>query len=164
MISLLVAMSRNHVIGINNDLPWHLPDDLQYFKKTTTGNTIIMGRKTYESIGRPLPNRRNVVITRGNDEFPEEVEVIRDLETVKKWNEENPKDHLFVIGGGVIFDQVLPFADCLYITWIDEDFEGDTYFPKFSLSEWELTSKTKGKKDEKNPYDYYYLIYERKKV
>ncbi|GGN56207.1 dihydrofolate reductase [Oceanobacillus indicireducens] len=162
MISLLVAMDRNHVIGSDNDLPWHLPDDLRYFKETTTGHTIIMGRKTFESIGRILPKRKHVVITRGNYEFPEEVEVIHDLEPIKTWNDDNPQEEYFVIGGGDIFKQVLPFADRLYITWIDEDFAGDTFFPSISLDEWELTEKTKGKKDEKNPYDYYYLVYERK--
>lgn len=162
MISLLVAMDRNHVIGSNNDLPWHLPDDLRYFKETTTGHTIIMGRKTFDSIGRVLPNRKHVVLTRGNDEFPKEVKIIRDLEPIKLWNKDNPQEEYFVIGGGDIFKQVLPFADRLYITWIDEDFEGDTFFPDFSLDEWELTSKSKGKKDEKNPYDFYYLVYERK--
>ncbi|MEJ8765130.1 dihydrofolate reductase [Oceanobacillus sp. HCA-5259] len=162
MISLLVAMDRNHVIGSDNDLPWHLPDDLRYFKETTTGHTIIMGRKTFESIGRVLPNRKHVVLTRGNYEFPEEVEVIHDLEPIKTWNDDNPQEEYFVIGGGDIFKQVLPFADRLYITWIDEDFAGDTFFPSISLDEWELTGKTKGKKDEKNPYDYYYLVYERK--
>lgn len=155
-------MDRNHVIGSNNDLPWHLPDDLRYFKETTTGHTIIMGRKTFDSIGRVLPNRKHVVLTRGNHEFPKEVKIIRDLEPIKSWNNDNPQEEYFVIGGGDIFKQVLPFADRLYITWIDEDFEGDTFFPSFSLDEWELTSKSKGKKDEKNPYDFYYLVYERK--
>lgn len=163
MISLLVAMDRNHVIGLNNDLPWHLPDDLRYFKETTTGNTIIMGRKTFDSIGRVLPNRRNVVLTRGTSDFPAGVEVVRDLETIKEWNENYPDEEYFVIGGGDIFNQVLSFADRLYITWIDEDFDGDTFFPEFSLEEWDLIRKTKGKKDEKNPYDYYYLVYEQKK-
>ncbi|MCM3738909.1 dihydrofolate reductase [Oceanobacillus luteolus] len=165
MISLLVAMDRNHVIGSQNDLPWHLPDDLRYFKEKTTGNTMIMGRKTFDSIGRVLPNRRNVVITRSNNpDLPDGVEVIHNLETLKEWNDNNSAEEFFVIGGGEIFKQVLPFADRMYITWIDEEFEGDTFFPEFSLHEWELTSKTKGKKDEKNPYDYYYLVYDRKKA
>ncbi len=162
MISLLLAMNRNHVIGSNNDLPWHLPDDLRYFKEKTMGNTIIMGRKTFTSIGRALPKRRNVVITRSDIEFPEGVEVIHDFETVKKWNDDHPEEEFFIIGGGEVFKQALPIADHLYITWINEDFSGDVYFPKFSLEEWSLVSKIKGKKDEKNPYDYYYLVYNRK--
>lgn len=163
MISLLLAMDRNHVIGSHNDLPWHLPEDLRYFKEKTMGNTIIMGRKTFTSIGKALPKRRNVVITRKNIEFPEEVEVIHDLETVKKWNDDHPDEEFFIIGGGEIFKQALSFADHLYITWIDEEFDGDVYFPKFSLEEWSLASKVKGVKDEKNPYDYYYLVYNRKR-
>lgn len=162
MISLLVAMDRNHVIGFENSMPWHLPRDLQFFKKKTTGETIIMGRKTYESIGRVLPNRKNIVLTHKQMEFPESVEVINNLETVQQWDKANPNDEFFVIGGGAIFNQILPFAERMYITWIDGTFNGDTYFPNFSEEKWELTSKEKGEKDEKNPYDYYFLQYDRK--
>ncbi|HEX6593506.1 MAG TPA: dihydrofolate reductase [Bacillota bacterium] len=163
MISLLVAMSKNHVIGRNNDMPWYLPNDLKYFKEKTMGHTIIMGRKTFESIGRPLPGRKNVVITRSKTTtFPDEVEVIHDLKTVQTWNEKQPKEEFFIIGGGRIYKQMLPWADRLYITKIDESFEGDTYFPHFSEDEWTLTSSCKGIKDEKNRYDYYYLQYDRK--
>ncbi|KPH74764.1 dihydrofolate reductase [Oceanobacillus caeni] len=163
MISLLVAMDKNHVIGANNDLPWHLPKDLKFFKEKTTGNTIIMGRKTFDSIGKALPNRRNVVITKKGSHFPENIEVITDIDTVVKWNEENPDEEFFVIGGRNIFNQVLPLADRMYITWIEEEFAGDTYFPAFSDSDWVLTTKVKGDKDEKNPYDYYFLQYDRRK-
>lgn len=165
MISLLVAMDRNHVIGSNNDLPWHLPEDLQYFKEKTVGNTIIMGRKTFESIGRVLPKRQNVVLTRSNQTFPEGVEVIRDLNVVQEWKSSNPDKEYFIIGGGDIFNQAISFADRLYITWIDYDFTGDVYFPNFSIDEdWTLTSKTKGPRNEANPYDYYYLVYDRKMI
>ena len=165
MISLLVAMERNHVIGSNNDLPWHLPNDLRYFKEKTIGNTIIMGRKTFASIGRALPKRRNVVITRNSEiEFPDGVEVIDNLDLVRQWNNEQPNEEFFIIGGGEVFNQALSFADRLYITWIDEDFTGDVYFPEFSIEkDWSLSSKNKGPKDEKNPYDYYYLVYDRKR-
>jgi dihydrofolate reductase len=162
MISLLVAMDRNHVIGFDNGMPWHLPADLQFFKAKTTGNKMIMGRKTYESIGKPLPNRKNIVLTRKHTDFPEGIEVINDLETVKNWNAENPGEELFVIGGGKIFDQAISYADRMYITWIDAAFEGDTFFPEFQENEWQLTSKEKGIKNEKNPYDYYFLQYDRK--
>lgn len=162
MISFLVAMDQNNVIGYNNDIPWHLPRDLRFFRELTTGHTIIMGRKTYDSIGKPLPNRRNVVITRQNVELPDEVEVIHDLNTLYEWHKENPHEELFVIGGGNIFKQVLPHADRMYITLIEDTFEGDTYFPDFPEEEWTLTEKEKGEKDEKNPYDYYFLQYDRK--
>ncbi len=136
MISLLVAMDKNHVIGFENDMPWHLPKDLKFFKEKTTGNIMVMGRKTYESIGRVLPNRRNIVLTRKLIDFPEGIEVINDLKTVYEWNEENPDKEYFVIGGGDIFKQALPYADRMYITWIDEAFDGDT----FSL----ISQKTNG--------------------
>src|SRR5699024_12576876 len=139
-----------------------LPNDLKYFKEKTTGHTIIMGRKTYDSIGRPLPNRKNVILTRQTTEFPNDVEVIHNIEEIYEWQKSHPNEELFVIGGGDIFKQVLPFADRLYITKIDEAFEGDTFFPKFSLSDWKLTTSIKGEKDSKNNYDYYFQQYDRK--
>lgn len=162
MISLLVAMGKNHVIGFENDMPWHLPGDLKYFKEKTTGQTIIMGRKTFDSIGKILPNRRNVVLTRQETDFPDGIEVIQNIDLIYQWNQENPNDEFFVIGGGNLYEQVLPYADRMYITEIDESFHGDTYFPAFQSHEWELTSKVKGKKNEKNPYDYYFLQYDRR--
>jgi dihydrofolate reductase len=161
MISLLAAMDKNRVIGLNNDLPWHLPNDLKFFKEKTTGKTIIMGRKTFESIGRVLPKRKHVVLTKQKLDFPKEVMVIHDLNEISEWNKTNPDKEYFVIGGSAIFNQFLPLADRMYITWIDEAFQGDTYFPLFDETEWTLTSKVKGKKDEKNPYDYYFLQYDR---
>lgn len=162
MISLLVAMGKNHVIGFENDMPWHLPEDLKYFKEKTTGHTIIMGRKTFDSIGRVLPNRRNVVLTRQEIDFPDGVEVIQDINLIYQLNKENPDQEFFVIGGGDLYKQVLPYADRMYITKIDESFEGDTYFPTFVAEEWEVTSEVKGKKDDHNPYDYYFLQYNRR--
>ncbi|HLR51341.1 MAG TPA: dihydrofolate reductase [Candidatus Avamphibacillus sp.] len=164
MISLLVAMDTNHVIGFNNGMPWHLPKDLQYFKEKTTGHTIIMGRKTFDSIGRVLPNRKHIVITRNKElTLPDEVKIIYDVNEIKQLDKNNPKEEFFVIGGGGIFLQILPYADRMYITLIDQTFEGDVYFPEFSKEEWILTSKAKGDKDDKNPYDYYFLQYDRKR-
>ena len=162
MISLLVAMDRNHVIGLNNGMPWHLPKDLRFFKEKTTGNTIIMGSKTFNSIGIALPNRENVVLTRSQTDFPESVKVIDNLQTVLEWNSAYPTKEYFIIGGGNIFEQVIDIADRMYITWIDHSFSGDTYFPIFSQDDWHLTSKVKGEKNETNPYDYYFLQYDRK--
>lgn len=162
MLSFVVAMDRNRVIGLNNDLPWHLPKDFKFFKDKTTGHTMIMGRKTYESLGGPLPNRKSVVVTSKNPSYPEEVDVIHDINTIKEWNEKQPDEEFFVIGGAAIFKQVLPFVDRMYITRIDESFEGDTQFPAFSEENWNITSKKKGEKNEKNPYDYYFLQYDRK--
>lgn len=162
MISLLVAMDRNNNIGYRNSLPWHLPNDLKFFKEKTTGHTIIMGRKTYDSIGKALPNRKNIVITRKDIDFPEGIEVIDNLDILKQWNDENNAEEYFVIGGGEIFTQVLPFADRLYITMIDDTFPADTYFPLFSKDDWSLSINRPGEKDEKNPYDYAFLQYDRK--
>jgi len=162
MISLLVAMGKNHVIGFENDMPWHLPEDLKYFKEKTTGRTIIMGRKTYDSIGRVLPNRRSVVLTRQKLNFPKEIEVIQDIKQIYQWNKANPNQELFVIGGGNLYNQVLPYADRMYITEIDENFEGDTFFPTFEANEWTLTSKVKGERNNDNPYEYYFLQYDRR--
>ncbi|RLL48247.1 dihydrofolate reductase [Oceanobacillus piezotolerans] len=161
MISLLFAMDRNRVIGLNNDLPWHLPKDLQFFKRKTTGNTIVMGRKTFDSIGKALPNRRNVVLTSQKDFAVPNVEVIHDLEIFKAWNKSNPDEEYFVIGGAHLFEQILDIADRMYVTFIDEEFEGDTYFPAFNEQDFKMTSKEQGEKDDKNPYDYYFIQYDR---
>jgi len=155
-------MDRNRVIGKDNDLPWHLPNDLKFFKEKTTGNTIIMGRKTFDSIGRVLPNRKHIVLTKQNLDLPEEVSVIHNIAKIKEWNEQHPEEELFVIGGSAIFEQILPIADRMYITFIDESFEGDTFFPEFNEADWELTSKVKGEMNEKNQYHYYFLQYDRK--
>lgn len=161
MISLLVAMDRNHVIGFENDMPWHIPNDLKFFKNKTNGHSIVMGRKTFESLGRVLPNREHIVLSRSQISLPEEVKLINDLKVVLEWNEENPDKEIFIIGGGDIYKQMLPFADRMYITSINESFKGDTFFPRFNESDWKLTSKEKGIKDDKNPYDYYFLQYNR---
>lgn len=161
MISLLFAMDQNRVIGANNDLPWHLPNDLKFFKEKTTGNTIVMGRKTFDSIGRALPNRRNIVLSRNKIDLPNEVELIHDIDTIIKLNEEKPEEEFFVIGGGGLFEQILPYADRMYVTLIEEAFEGDVFFPVVSIDEWKEISRTKGIKDDKNPFDYYFIQYDR---
>lgn len=161
MISFIVAMDNNRLIGVNNDLPWHIPNDLQFFKEKTIGNTIIMGRKTFESLGRVLPKRHHIVVTKSQDrEFPKEVEVFSNLDEVIELSKKT-EDEIFVIGGGRVFSELLPHADRLYITQIDAVFSGDIYFPNFSMKDWKITSKIKGKKDNKNPYDYYFCQYDR---
>ncbi|MFD1068141.1 dihydrofolate reductase [Oceanobacillus locisalsi] len=161
MISLLFAADKNNVIGYQDGMPWHLPEDLKFFKEKTTGNTIIMGRKTLESMNGPLPKRRNVVLSRNTDLTIEGVEVIHDLSAVEHWNAEQPEVEYFIIGGGEIYEQALPIADRMYITRIDEAFPGDTFAPAFDETKWKLTEKKKGIKNEKNPYDYYFLQYDR---
>ncbi|EKN69501.1 dihydrofolate reductase [Neobacillus bataviensis LMG 21833] len=161
MISFIVAMDENRTIGKNNQLPWHLPEDLKFFKRVTMGHPIAMGRKTHDSIGRVLPGRENIVITRQPDYKSEECTIFYSVEEFVTYCREQD-DEIFVIGGAEIFKETFPFVDRLYITEIHEIFDGDTYFPKFTLDDWELTSSEKGIKNEKNPYDYDFKIYERK--
>lgn len=158
MISLLWAMDKNRAIGLNNQLPWHLPEDLKYFKRVTMGKPIAMGRKTYESIGRPLPGRENIVITRSQGVTIEGCTVIHDVKDLLKREDEE----LFVIGGAEIFKEIMPYADRLYITEIREVFEADTFFPEINMDNWELIESTPGIKDEKNPYTYEFFVYQRK--
>jgi dihydrofolate reductase len=162
MISLLVAMDNNRTIGKNNDLPWYLPADLKYFKKVTMGHPIVMGRKTYESIGRPLPGRENIIITRDKSYDIESAQVVHSIQEAIDVTKD--EDEVFVIGGAEIFKQYMPDSDRLYITQIEHDFDGDTFFPEINYAEWKIISKEKGIKDEKNPYDYYFMIYDRKEV
>ncbi|HJV45853.1 MAG TPA: dihydrofolate reductase [Bacillota bacterium] len=158
MISIVVAMSQNRVIGKNNQLPWHLPADLKYFKRVTMEHPILMGRKTFESIGKPLPGRTNVILTRQQDYQPEGCVVIHTVEDALKLasNEE-----LCVIGGAEIIREFLPFTDRLYLTLIEQDVEGDTYMPPLDLSAWQEVSYEKGITDEKNPYPFAFYVYEK---
>jgi dihydrofolate reductase len=160
MISFLVAMDRNKVIGRNNELPWHLPEDLKYFKRMTMGHPIAMGRKTHESIGRILPGRENIIITRNTDYKCEGCKVFSSIEDFVRYCNDM-EGEIFVIGGAEIFRETFDYADRLYITCIHEEFEGDTFFPEFDNSHWNLISIEKGIKNQKNPYDYDFRMYER---
>jgi dihydrofolate reductase len=157
-----VAMDQNRVIGKDNQLPWHLPADLAYFKRVTMGHPIVMGRKTFASIGRVLPGRENIIVTRNKSFSHEGCTILHSIEEIKTFAEKH-KGEVFVIGGAEIFKETLPFADRLYITKIEAKFPGDTFFPNFNEEDWKLVSTEKGPKDEKNPYDYYFLVYERKR-
>ena len=159
MRSLIVAFSRNRAIGKDNKLLWHLPNDLKYFKDITLGKTIVMGRKTFQSIGKPLPGRNNVVLTTNSTWKYEGVEVIHSLDELNSFN-----DELIFIGGEDIYKQVLPTVDRMYITYVDEYFEADAFFPPINREEWNELKKEKGIQDEKNPYNYYFLIYDKKNV
>ncbi|WP_088041974.1 dihydrofolate reductase [Bacillus sp. EAC] len=158
MIAAILAMSENNVIGLNNKMPWHLPQELAYFKKITTGHTVIMGRKTFESIGRPLPNRENIVVTRQPDYKAEGVAVINDIESYIK---ENLSKDLFIIGGEEIFKLSFPYLDTLYITEIQHNFEGDTFFPTFNKDEWKVKSCSEEQFDENSKIKFKYFIYEK---
>lgn len=164
MISLLVAMDENRLIGANNELPWYLPIDLKYFKEKTMNHTIIMGRKTYDSIGKPLPKRTSIVITRFPDkvDYPEDVIIVDNLEEIKMLAAENPEEEYFIIGGGEIFKEAIEFADRLYVTEIIETFTGDIYFPHIDEDIWVESERTKGDRDANNDYEYYFIQYDRK--
>lgn len=162
MISFIWAMDMNRAIGFQNKLPWHLPEDLKFFKRVTMGHPVIMGRKTHESIGRLLPGRENIVLTRDPNFQSDGIKVMHSVEEIFHYSRET-NEELFVIGGAEIFNELFPVADKLYLTMIHEEFQGDTYFPQFPIDDWKLVSSEKGITDEKNPYDFEFLIYERKK-
>lgn len=160
-ISLVVATDENGLIGKNNQLPWHMPADLKRFKEITTGHTIIMGRKTFESIGRPLPNRKNVVITRqDNYSVPEGVVVVNSLEDALELSRNEPE--VFVIGGSEIFKHAYQQTDRVYLTLIHHQFEGDTWFPLPGKNDWEWTKTADFEPDEKNPFPYSYWQIDKK--
>ncbi|RFU65453.1 dihydrofolate reductase [Peribacillus glennii] len=161
MISLLFAMDENRVIGKDNKLPWHLPADLNYFKNVTMGHPIVMGRKTFESIGRVLPGRENIVVTRNADFKLEGVTVLHSVDEVIKLADSSDRE-IFVIGGAEIFKGILPQTDRLYITEIHHEFQGDTYFPAINEAEWEQLSSTPGIVDEKNRYPHDFIVLGRK--
>jgi len=161
MISLIVAMDKNKVIGVNNQLPWHLPADLKYFKKVTTGHPIVMGRKTRDSIGRNLPNRENVIITRNPDYQCEDCTVLHSIDEFYEWSNAHAEDEIFIIGGAELFSETIKKTDRLYITKIDAEFEGDTFFPALDWQEWQVVSEQKGIVDEKNIYPHTFFVYER---
>ncbi|MAG91893.1 type 3 dihydrofolate reductase [Candidatus Woesearchaeota archaeon] len=144
MISLIAAMGRNRVIGKDNSLPWKLPEDMKRFKELTSGKTVIMGRKTFESIGRPLPNRKNIIITRDQNYKAEGCIVVHSVEDALK-NADN--NEVMVIGGAQIYDLFLSKANKMYLTLIDHDFEGDAYFPEYNKDEWKEVSREEGKSE-----------------
>jgi dihydrofolate reductase len=163
MISLLFAMDQNRGIGFNNDLPWRLPRDLRFFKEKTTNQIIVMGRKTLDSMNGALPNRTNVVLTRDKSFQSDQVLVLHNIKEIETLADKHPNQEIFVIGGSDIFEQTVKIADRIYMTYIDESFPADTFFPAISMEEWQETARKKGEKDERNPYDYYFIQYDRVK-
>ncbi len=132
-LAIIVAMARNRVIGNKNQLPWHLPEDLKHFKQTTMGHTIVMGRKTYESIGRPLPGRNNIVLTRNQEFQAQGVSIIHNLNEILHAKDIAENEEIFIIGGAQLYTKALPHTETLYLTLIDRDFAGDTHFPEIDL-------------------------------
>jgi dihydrofolate reductase len=156
MITLIAAMSKNRVIGNKGSIPWKIPNDTEFFRKTTKFCPVIMGRKTFESIGRVLPDRKNIILTRNKSYVQDGCLIYDDIQKVIM---DFGRENLMVIGGEEVYRQFLPYADRICLTYIDKEFEGDTFFPEFSMTEWELVSEEKGLKNDDNPYDYYFRWY-----
>ena len=162
MIKILVAFDENRVIGKNNTLIWHLPADLQRFKALTTGHVIIMGRKTYESIGKPLPNRTTIVITRQAEFNSEGIITVHSLgEAILKAKSISRED-IYIVGGAEIYQLSLAHADQILVTQLHDIFDGDAYFPEIPLDAWEIVEREKGVTDEKNKFQYSFLTYHKK--
>lgn len=167
IVSAIVAAAQNGVIGKDNEIPWHLPKDFAYFKKTTLHHHIIMGRNSYESIGRPLPNRTNIIVTRNPFYIVSGCIVVHTIEEALKLAEKNGEEEAFIIGGGDIFKQSMHLLDKLYLTEVDLDTQtnqpdGDyVFFPKMNPEEWRLESEEKHLKDEKNPADFTFKVFEK---
>ena len=161
MLSIISAVAKNNVIGKDNKLIWHIPEDLKHFKNITTGHTVIMGRKTFESLGGILPNRKHIILCNDMELNIEDenVEVLSDISMLKNYIESEEEN--FVIGGATIYKLLMPYSSKLYITHINQEFEGDVTFPEINLKEWKVVSRERGLKDEKNPYEYEFVNYER---
>lgn len=158
MINLIVAIADNLAIGRNNQLLWHISEDLKYFKSITTGKTVIMGRKTFESIGKPLPNRRNIIISRSM----QGVEGIEIYPSIEKALSASQNEDVFIIGGGEIYRQTLPLADKLYLTLVHTTIEdADTFFPKINYNEWEEMERQSFKRGEKFEFSFEFIVYKR---
>ena len=161
MITIVVAMGLDNEIGADNQLLWHLPKDLKHFKEMTTDHPIIMGRKTYESIGKALPNRTNIVVSRKKDWFEEGILIVGSIKEAVKFAKKID-EQVFIIGGGNIYEQTLDLTDKLEVTLVQTNLEADTFFPKIDPKIWNKTEEVCHEKDEKNEFDFCFQTYERK--
>ena len=162
MISLIVAYDKNQGIGKENTLPWKLSEDLKIFKKITENNYIVMGRKTFDSIGRPLPNRKNIIITRDRDYTQEKCLVVHSIQEIINFAESKPHYEIFIIGGAEIYKQFVDIADRLYITQVDTEMEGlDAFFPKWDKVNYKRIGFKEFTKDEKNQFDFTFSVFEK---
>lgn len=160
MLTIIAAAAENNALGKDNELVWHLPDDFRRFKKLTSGHHIIMGRKTFESLPQPLPDRTHVVVTHREDYHPEDTVVVHSLDKAIEMSKGD--DQPFIIGGGEIYKQAIDRADRIELTRVHETFEADTFFPEIDESQWKLVSEEFHKKDEKHKYAFTYLTYDRR--
>lgn len=160
MTTIVVAMDSKRGIGADNQLLWHLPKDLKHFKDLTTGHPVIMGRKTFESIGKPLPNRTNIVVSTKKDWYEEGVLIVGSLKEALKFAKKIDENH-FIIGGGKIYEQTIDIADRLEVTLVDADLEADTFFPKINNAVWQKTAEECHEKDDKNEYSFCFQTFEK---
>lgn len=160
MTTIVVAMGEKNEIGADNKLLWHLPKDLKHFKDLTSGHPVIMGRKTYESIGKALPNRTNIVISRKKDWFQEGILIVGSIKEALKFAKKIDEE-VFIIGGGNIYEKTMEKADKLEVTLVKTELKADTYFPKIDPKVWKKTNEIFHEKDEKNEFDFYFQTYER---
>lgn len=162
IISQIAAASLNNVIGINNGLPWHMPTDMAYFKEKTWGHHIVTGRRNYQAEGKALPGRTNIVLTRNkNFSIPDGI-VTNELGAAIEIAQKSGEEELFIVGGEEIYKLAMPVTDRIYLTRIHGHIAGDTFFPELDFSIWKEVSRIEHKKDDRNPYDYDFLVYERK--
>lgn len=159
-MTIVVAMGSDRAIGKDNQLLWHLPKDLKHFKNLTSGHPVVMGRKTYESIGKPLPNRTNIVVSTKNDWFEEGILIVGSLKEALKFAKKID-ENFYVIGGGTIYEQTIDLADRLEVTEVKATLDADTYFPAISPSVWKKVAEECHEKDEKNDYDFCFQTFER---
>ncbi len=164
MISIIVAIADNRAIGCKNTLPWHLPADFEYFKKNTMGKTLVMGLKTFESVGsKSLPGRKTIILNKDPAyEAPENCVVAHSVDEVVKMSEGDREKELMICGGATVYAQFLPITDRLYLTFIHHNFEADTFFPEFDMSQFKEIKREDHKADDKNKYDYSFVVLERK--
>jgi len=159
-ITLIVAAAENNAIGKDNQMPWHLPNDFKYFKRSTLGHSVIMGRKTFESIGRPLPDRRNIILTRDQNYINPDIDVANSIDEVLTYCRDERE--IFIIGGANIYKQTLALAHRVLLTRVHTVVDGDAFFPELPPTEWELTGSEHHQKDEKHAFDYTFEVWERK--
>ena len=159
IISAVVAIAENNAIGKNNQLLWHLPNDLKHFRKITSGHTVIMGRKTYDSVGKPLPNRRNIIITRQNIEIPG-CEVVASVNEALALCADEPE--VFIVGGAEIYKLAMPKTNSIYLTIVHQNFDADAFFPEIDMTEWTETERERHEVDEKHAIPYSFITLDRR--
>lgn len=162
IISQIVAVSLNHVIGVNNRLPWHMPDDSAYFREKTLGHHVVMGRRNYEAEGKALSGRVNIVLTRNKDYSIKDGIIVHHLEDAIEIARKAGETELFIVGGAEIYKLAMPVTDKIYLTRIDVMAEGDTFYPELGTSTWKEVSRIQNSKNQTNPYDFDYLTYQRR--